>query len=117
VDYDEEDAAPDTNRDNTHQRHPTRITTDTADNFNTDPGAALDQDHSRYQPNTGYGCALFDARKGFNELNRYQMLWAVGHIWPKARRFAFNIHRHDIICIVKPWKLSTVEKVSAKVGY
>jgi hypothetical protein len=55
VDKDQEVAAPDTNRDNTHQRHPTRINADTADNFDTDPGAALDQDHSRYQPNTGYG--------------------------------------------------------------
>jgi hypothetical protein len=25
----------------------------------------------------------------------------VGHLWPKARRFAYNIHRHDIICIVR----------------
>jgi hypothetical protein len=116
VDKEEEDETSDTNRDNTHQRHPTRITADTPDNFDTNPGATLDQDHSRYQPNTGYGCALFDARNGFNELNRYQMLWAAGHLWPQARRFVFNIHRHDIICIVRTEPKKAMEIIHCSEG-
>ena len=67
----------------------------------SDVGAAPDQTHSRYEPNTGFGCALFDASNGFNRLNRYQMLWTVHHLWRPASRFVFNIHRHDIICIVR----------------
>jgi len=60
-------------------------------------GAAPEQTHSRYEPNTGFGCALFDASNGFNN----QMLWAVHHLWRMAGRFVFNIHRHNIICIVR----------------
>ena len=67
----------------------------------SDVGAAPDQTHSRYEPNTGFGCALFDASNGFNRLNRYQILWTVHHLLRKASQFVFNIHRHDIICIVR----------------
>ena len=41
---------------------------------NVDPGAAEYDRHSRYEAETGFGSALFDARNGFNELNRYLML-------------------------------------------
>ncbi len=34
------------------------------------PWAAEDAALSRYEPETGFGCALFDARNGFNEINR-----------------------------------------------
>jgi len=44
----------------------------------TDPGAAEDATFSRYEPETGFGTALFDARNGFNEINRYLMLWKLG---------------------------------------
>ena len=66
-----------------------------------DRGAAPDQTHSRYEPNIGFGCALFDAKNGFNMLNRYLMLWTVQHRWASASRFVFNVHRHDILCIVR----------------
>ena len=89
---------------------------DLAPNFDTDPGAAPNQSYSRYQPNTGYECALFDARNGFNELTRYQMLWTVGHLWPKARCFAFNTHRHDIICIVRTAPGREVEIIYSREG-
>ncbi len=39
-----------------------------------DPGAAEDNNHSHYEEGTGFGSALFDARNGFNKLNRYLML-------------------------------------------
>ena len=39
-----------------------------------DPGAAEDASFSRYEPETGFGSALFDAQNGFNEINRYLML-------------------------------------------
>ncbi len=45
----------------------------------TDPRAAEDATFSRYEPETGFGTALFDARNGFNEVNRYLMLWNVAH--------------------------------------
>jgi hypothetical protein len=47
----------------------------------TDPGAAEDATFSRYELGTGFGSALFDARNGFNEINRYLMLWNVAHRW------------------------------------
>jgi hypothetical protein len=50
---------------------------------------------------TAEGVALFDASNGFNELNRYCMLWNVGHRWPKGRRLAFNCYRHYNILIVR----------------
>ncbi len=48
---------------------------------NVDPGVAECVRHSRYEAQTGFGSALFDARNGFNELNRYLMLWNVAHLW------------------------------------
>ncbi|KAL3815266.1 hypothetical protein ACHAXA_001878 [Cyclostephanos tholiformis] len=52
----------------------------------TDPGAAEDATFSRYKPETGFGTALFDARKGFNEINQYLMLWNVAHRWNQGSR-------------------------------
>ena len=37
---------------------------------------------------------LIDARNGFNELSRLEMLWTVRHRWPEGSRFAFNCYRH-----------------------
>jgi hypothetical protein len=47
------------------------------------------------------GMSLFDARNGFNELKRYQMLWNVHHLWPKGSRLAFNTYRHFNLVIVR----------------
>ena len=66
-----------------------------------DPGAAEDASHSRYEAETGFGSALFDARNGFNELNRYLMLWNVAHLWNRGSRFAFNRYRHWVRCLVR----------------
>jgi len=44
--------------------------------------------------------ALFDARNGFNELNRYLMLWNVAHRWNQVSQFAFNQYRHWVQCLV-----------------
>ena len=68
---------------------------------NVDPGAAEYDRHSRYEAETGFGSALFDARNGFNELNRYLMLWNVAHLWNQGRRFAFNRYRHWVRCLVR----------------
>ena len=67
----------------------------------TDPGAAEDATFSRYEPETGFGTALFDARNGFNEINRYLMLWNVAHRWNQGSRFAFNRYRHWVRCLVR----------------
>jgi len=45
-------------------------------------------------PDTGFETALFDAKNGFNKVNRYLMLWTVAHRWTKASWFAFNRYRH-----------------------
>ncbi len=66
-----------------------------------DPGAAEDNSNCRYKEGTGYGSALFDARNGFNELNRYLMLWNVAHLWNRGSRFAFNRYRHWVRCLVR----------------
>jgi hypothetical protein len=51
----------------------------------TDPGEAKDISRSRYVPESGFGTALFDAKKnGFNEVNQYLMLWTAAHCWTKA---------------------------------
>ncbi|KAL7524034.1 hypothetical protein ACHAXR_000412, partial [Thalassiosira sp. AJA248-18] len=70
-----------------------------ANNPHVDPGAAEDDSRSRYEAGTGYGAALFDAKNGFNELNRYLMLWNVAHLWRRGSRFTFNRYRHWGICI------------------
>jgi hypothetical protein len=54
---------------------------------NVDPGAAEYDRHSCYKAETGFISALFDARNGFCELNRYLMLWNVAHLWNQGRRF------------------------------
>jgi hypothetical protein len=66
----------------------------------TDPGKAADTSRLRYVPNSGFETALFDARNGFNEDNRYLMQWTVDHCWTKASRFAFNRYRHQNIVFV-----------------
>ncbi len=66
-----------------------------------DPGKAADTSRLRYVPNSGFGTELFDARNGFNEVNRYLMLWTVAHHWTKASRFAFNRYRHQNIVFVR----------------
>ncbi len=58
------------------------------------PGAAEKAEFSRYDARTGFGSALFDARNGFNEINRYLMLWNVAHCWNRESWFAFNRYRH-----------------------
>jgi hypothetical protein len=45
--------------------------------------------------------SLFDARNGFNELHRYQMLWNVRHRWAKGSRLAFNCYRHFNLIIFR----------------
>ena len=37
---------------------------------------------------------IIDARNGFNELSRLEMLWTVRHRWPVGARFAFNFYNH-----------------------
>jgi hypothetical protein len=111
----EDESSPEEATEAVQRLHPSAPPPHLAD-YDTDPGASLDQTHSRYQPDTGFGCALFDARNGFNELNRYQMLWSVAHLWPKARRFAFNLHRHDIICIVRTSPSEEVKVLHSREG-
>ena len=67
----------------------------------TDPGEAADVSRLRYVPDSGFGTALFDAKNGFNEVNRYLMLWTAAHQWTKASRFAFNRYRHQNIVYVR----------------
>ena len=38
------------------------------------------------------GTTLVDARNGFNELRRLEMLWTVRHRWPAGARFTFNLY-------------------------
>jgi hypothetical protein len=42
-----------------------------------------------------------NARNGFNELNRYLMLWNVAHLWNRGSRFAFNRYRHWVRSLVQ----------------
>jgi hypothetical protein len=41
----------------------------------TNPSEAADVSRLRYVPDSGFGTALFVAKNGFNEENRYLMLW------------------------------------------
>ncbi len=59
-----------------------------------DPGAAEDASFSHYEPGTGFGSSHINARNGFNELNRYLMLWNVAHRWNQVSWFAFNRYQH-----------------------
>jgi hypothetical protein len=61
----------------------------------TDPGKAEDLSRLRYVPDSGFETALFDAKNGFNEVNRYLILWTAAHRWTKASQFAFNCYRHQ----------------------
>ncbi len=63
--------------------------------------AAEGDSNSRYEEGTGFGSALFDAWNGFNELNRYLMLWNEAHLWNHRSRFAFNRYRHWVQCLVR----------------
>ena len=65
------------------------------------PKAAKDAILSRYKPGTGFGTAIFDAHNGFNELNRYLMLWNVAYQWNRGSRFAFNQYHHWVRCLVR----------------
>ena len=67
----------------------------------TDPGAAEDATFSRYEPETCFGSALFDARNGFNEISRYLMLLNVAHRWNWGSRFASNKYWHWVCCLVR----------------
>ena len=40
------------------------------------------------------GTTLVDARNGFNELSRFEVLLTVRHRWLAGERFAFNCYRH-----------------------
>ena len=71
------------------------------ENPHVDPGAAEDDRYSRFEEDTGFGSGIFDAENAFNKLNRYLMLWTVGHRWAKGGRFTFNRYRHWAICIVR----------------
>ncbi|KAL7531966.1 hypothetical protein ACHAXR_006015, partial [Thalassiosira sp. AJA248-18] len=66
-----------------------------------DPGRAADVANDRYEPNTGHGATLVDAKNAFNELNRYLMLWNTHHRWNAGSRFAFNRYRHHNIVYVR----------------
>jgi hypothetical protein len=63
----------------------------------TDSGEAAVISRSHYVPDSGFGTALFDAKNGFNEVNRYLLLWTAAHRWTKASQFAFNRYRHQNI--------------------
>jgi hypothetical protein len=75
-----------------------------------DPGAAEDASFSRYKPGIIFGSALIDARNGFNELNRYLMLWKVAHCWNQVSWFAFNQYLHWVQRLVwsEPGELALV---------
>jgi len=45
----------------------------------TDPGEAKDVSRLCYVPDSGFRTALFDTKNGFNEVNRYLMLWTATH--------------------------------------
>ena len=45
----------------------------------TDPGEAEDVSRLRYVPDSGFETTLFDAKNGFNEVNRYLILWTAAH--------------------------------------
>ena len=40
------------------------------------------------------GTTLVDARNGFNEISRLEMLCTVWHRWPAGASFTFNFYRH-----------------------
>ena len=66
-----------------------------------DPGCLEFTEDLEYQPNTGFGTLLVDAKNAFNEINRYLMLWQCYYRWNKGSRFAFNCYRHTNIVYVR----------------
>jgi hypothetical protein len=62
------------------------------------------------------GLSMFDARNGFNELKRYQMLWNVRHRWPKGSRLAFNCYRHFNLVIVRRGDGETAHVITHEEG-
>ena len=67
-----------------------------------DPGADPVDEHSRYQPKTGYRVGLYNAENVFQKLNRYLMLWNIAHLWNKASCFILNRYRHhNIVCVCR----------------
>ena len=40
------------------------------------------------------GTTIGDARNGFNELSRLEMLCTVRHHWPEGMRFVLSCYRH-----------------------
>jgi hypothetical protein len=75
-----------------------------------DPGAAEEAKFSCYKPGTGFGSALFNARNGFNKINRYLMLWNVAYHWNRVSWFAFNRYWHWVRYLVRsePGELALV---------
>jgi len=65
-----------------------------------DPGAEPVDEHSRYQPHTGYGMGLYAADNAFQRLKRYLMLWNVAHLWKKASMLILINYRHHNIVYV-----------------
>ena len=61
-----------------------------------DPGTTEDQFHSHYESDTGFGCAFFVSRNGFNKHNSYLEMWNVRHRWPIGSWFAFDRHNNNI---------------------
>ena len=59
-----------------------------------DRGIGKYDSYSQYEEGVGFGAGLYDARNAFGELNRYHMLWNVGHLWRKGSRMAFNHYCH-----------------------
>ncbi len=44
---------------------------------------------------------LVDAKKGFNELKRYLLLWQCVHQWRRGGQFVFNCYRHKLIAYAR----------------
>ncbi|KAL7530292.1 hypothetical protein ACHAXR_003410 [Thalassiosira sp. AJA248-18] len=65
-----------------------------------DPGRAVDSTNDCYEPNTGHGATLVDAKNAFNKINRYLMLWGTYHCWNAGSRFVFKRYRqHNIFYV------------------
>lgn len=64
----------------------------------SDEDSILDSSDSLLDPDA---VVLIDARNGFNELNRFAMLWTVCHLWPAGARFAFHCYRHTPILFLR----------------
>ena len=47
------------------------------------------------------GTALVDARNGFNELGRLEIMWTVRYLWPVGGRFEFNCYKHHLQLLLR----------------